>query len=100
MVFDHFRNAERGAAFGIERLVGVDRDWHQRQSMGECLGDGAEAGMGDHEIAVRKQDVLWDVALDVDVVRPRAELVGILIAADGQDQVEGLVAQSVEDRSK
>ena len=68
--------------------------------MGECFGDRAEACMGDHEVAVREQQALRDVTLDVDVVRLRAELDGVSIPADCQDQIDGFVAQSVEDRLK
>ena len=68
--------------------------------MGESLGDGTEPCMGDHEIAVREQQALRYVTLDVDVVRLSAELDGILIPSDRQDQIDRFLAQSVEDRLK
>lgn len=56
--------------------------------------------MGEHEIAVREEQRLGNVALDVDVRGLRPELIRVLIAPDCHDQVERRVAEPFEERAE
>lgn len=95
---DRSPRAESATAICIHRLVGVNRDREDRQAVAERGGDGAEPGVRDREVAVREENVLGDIALDVDVPRPWAEVGGVSIAADREDELDRLTLEAFEDR--
>ncbi len=61
---DHLADPKRRAALRIERLIRVDRDRYHRQAMTQRGGHRAEARVRDHQIALRQQEALRDIALD------------------------------------
>jgi hypothetical protein len=56
--------------------------------------------MGDHRLTTRQQLGLRDVAVYHDVVGLRAEVGGVVMLSDGDDEGDGLVAQRVDDSAE
>ena len=70
---EHYRDIEGVCSGGVEWLVGAHRQEHHWQAVGEGADDAARACVGDDEVAVGQQLVLWDVAADVHIPRLWAE---------------------------
>jgi hypothetical protein len=94
------RPSEPRRGLRVERLVRAE--WHDdhRQPLAECRLDGVEAAVGDDKVTVREQQRLWHVALDADIAWLRAEVGRVLVAPNGEDECERLVAQACEDCSE
>jgi hypothetical protein len=58
--------------------------------MAERRRDGAEPGVREHEVAVRQEQALRDVTLDVHILGLPAELSRIPVASDRQDKLDRL----------
>ena len=95
---DRARHPERFAPFRAVRLVAGDRADHHRHGVGEGLLDAVEAAVGDEQRAVRKESHLRQRALNADVRGQWPQARGVLVEAEGDEQVDRLVAQRGHDR--
>ena len=90
-------DAERGAAGGVERLIGGDRQEHEWASVCQGGGHRAVAAVGDDGGTVRQQGVLGDPLRHVHVRPVRVDARRVVVAADGDDEVQRLGRQGVDD---
>ena len=90
---EHRAEAEVAAAKRAGRLVGVDRNQHQRRARCDGREDRVEPGVADRDVRMRKQLGQRHVLLDAHIRGRYAELARIAVAADRYDEVERLAGE-------
>ena len=93
-------DTERRAPSRVNWLVGAEGCEHERPSQRQCAHDGVEPRVTHDGVHAREQERLRDVLLDMDVRWQRSERRRVDGPADGDDQIDGLVDQRVEERAE